>query len=162
MPSSPPCSSNQLAAHNVGHQSRPPVLDIDNMLLAEQSKQSAALDHGLPAIAREVRAVASMARALRRDTRAIAAHTRQLVSAVSALTMAIHSLTRGVEAAVQAVASSLTSVGAEGLEQEGTGDGGPESAGPVRTLRKRKNAVNYVFGAKKETNKKYRDIEMSY
>lgn len=46
----------------------------------------------------------------------------QLVSAVSALTMAIHSLTRGVEAAVQAVTSSLTIVGAEGLEQEGTGD----------------------------------------
>lgn len=58
---------------------------------------------------------------------------KRLVSALSGLTMGVNTLAMGAEAKVQAVASCSIEAEAVGLEQPGTGEGGPERTGQVHT-----------------------------
>ncbi|XP_037122803.1 uncharacterized protein LOC119132034 isoform X1 [Syngnathus acus] len=133
--------------------------DIDKEMLQLQKNQSAALQHGLQSIVKEVRVVSSVMRASRRDTQAIVGHTRQLVSAVSDLTTAISVLTRVIEEGVRAVGtqrafcSSGPSTELSGNEKGRGGEEGGESeilpCEPQRNLRKRKTLMDETVSTKR-------------
>lgn len=62
----------------------------------------------------------------------------------------INTLARGVEPGVQAATSSSIEARAEGVEQPGAGEGGPECAGRACTLRKRERAIIMCAVQKKQ------------